>query len=468
MMPSPRHTATALKPQRPHLLLSVLLLLPALAHAQSQLARDGIHRSGSAIGDNVMYSIGGGHAVSMGSAANMDSISVGAGWDTNLMCGDMNLNTTVQNQLNGATKGFKTMMSSVIQNATSAVASLPAMIVQRADPGLYNLLSNGILQARLDFDRSKTTCKAIADRMANVAGGQLGWNQLAEGVALTKAVGSKDAVAAIEQSETRRGNEGVPWVGGKPAGGSEQTPIKVVSDVTRSGYNLLNGRDVNDKSPIDKSSCGNRLSCQTWSSPKEAETFATKVLGEREHQTCDRCTKTQTTPGVGLTPLIQEEYDAKIQALQGLIKGSKPTTTENLLAASSQSLTVTRGVIEALRDDPDQDLLAQRLASEVALASVMEKALQLQRTLLTGRKEPNVAANELAQQAISSESEILAQEINSLKTELELRRTLAGNSPMMLIQRQSERSAGSRSVYQGDPVRNRLDLIQQAPEGDPR
>lgn len=129
---------------------------------------------------------------------------------------------------------------------------------------------------------------------------------------------------------------------------------------------------------------------------------------------------------------------------------------------------MTRGVIEALRDDPDQDLLAQRLASEVALASVMEKALQLQRTLLTGRKEPNVAANELAQQAISSESEILAQEINSLKTELELRRTLAGNSPMMLIQRQSERSAGSRGVYQGDPVRNRLDLIQQAPEGDQR
>ena len=36
----------------------------------------------------------------------------------------------------------------VIQNATSAVASLPALIIQRADPGLYNLLTNGILQAR--------------------------------------------------------------------------------------------------------------------------------------------------------------------------------------------------------------------------------------------------------------------------------------------------------------------------------
>ncbi|WP_285374372.1 integrating conjugative element protein [Pseudomonas sp. lyk4-TYG-107] len=435
----------------------------------TQVNKDGVHHSGTVIGDDVLYSIGGGRAVSMGGAASMDSISVGAGWDTNLICGDMSLNTTLQNQLNGATQGFKSVMSNVIQNATSAVASLPALIIQRADPGLYNLLTNGILQARLDFDRSKSTCKSIADRMADIAGGQISWGQLAEGVALSKTVGSRDAVAAIEQAETRRGNQGVPWVGGRSAGGSGQPPIKVVSDVTRSGYNLLNGRDVDDRSAIPKSNCGNRLTCQTWSSPQDAEAWATKVLGEREHQTCDRCAKTQSKPGVGLTPLIQEEFDEKLKVLNALIKGNKPTTTEHLLAASSQSLTVTRGVIEALRDEPDQDLLAQRLASEVALSSVLEKALLLQRTLLTGRKEPNVASNELAQQAINTESDLLTQEINSLKTELELRRTLAGNSPMTLIQRQSDRAAGSRGVYQGDPVRNRLDLIQQsAPEGQQR
>jgi len=37
---------------------------------------------------------------------------------------------------------------------------------------------------------------------------------------------------------------------------------------------------------------------------------------------------------------------------------------------------------------------------------------------------------------------------------------------MALIQRQNERAAGSRGVYQGDPVRNRLDLIQQATPKD--
>jgi hypothetical protein len=408
------------------ILIATLLLGVSSTQAASQYQ---INQDGTAIDDAVYYSIGGGSAVSMGSAARTDSISIGAGWDTNLMCGKMDLSTTLQNQLNGATNGFKSIMSGVIKNASGAVASLPALIIQRADPGLYNLLSNGILQARLDFDRSKSTCRAVAERMADIAGGQLGWGQLAEGMALTHSVANRDAVAAVEEAETNRGNSGVPWVGGQSAGGTRQPPIKVVSDVTRAGFNLLNGRNVSDRSPISKDTCGNRLTCQTWSSPQAAETWATRVL---------------------------------LQTIEALIKGAKPTSAENLVAASSNSLPVTRGVIEALRDEPDQEILARRLASEVALSSVLEKALLLQRTLMTGRKEPNVASNQLAQQAISSESDALTQEINNLKTELELRRTLAGNSPMMLIQRQSDRAANSRGIYQGDPVRNRLDLIQQA------
>lgn len=442
-------------------LLTGLLLIASTVQSAD---KNSIEYSGSVIGDDVLYSIGGGRAVSMGGAANMHSIGIGAGWNSNLICGNMDLSTTLQNQLNGVTNGFQSIMSSVIQNATSAVASLPALIIQRADPGLYNLLTNGILQARLDFDRSKATCRAMANRMADMAGGQLGWGQLAEGMALSQSVSSQDAVAAVEESEKERGNKGVPWVGGQQAGGTGQAPIKLISDVSRAGYNLLNGREVGDNSSIPVGGCGNRLSCQTWSSPQAAVEFATRVLGEREQRTCDSCSKTQTTPGVGLTPLIQEEYERKLQALQTLVNSSGRPNDEQLQAASSQSLPITRGVVEALRDEPDRDLLTQHLASEVALASVLEKALLLQRTLLTGRKEPNVAINELAQQAISAESDTLAQEIGNLKTELELRQTLAGNSPMVLIQRHSARSGGSRGVYEGDASRNRLDEIQQAPD----
>ncbi|WP_180301705.1 integrating conjugative element protein, partial [Xanthomonas phaseoli] len=299
------------------LLASALGLASGFVWAQS----GGFQNSGSVIGDEVMYSIGGGNAVSMSGAAGMRSIGVGAGWNSNLVCGDMNISTTIQNQLNGLTNGFQNIMGNVIQSATSAVASLPALIIQRADPGLYNLLTNGVLQARLDFDRSKLTCRAMAERMAQTAGGQLGWNQIAEGMALRQAVTSTDAVSAIEQAETTRGNDGVPWVGGNNAGGAGQSSIKVVADVTRAGYNLVNGRSVTDTSSIDATSC-NSLACQTWSTPQAAIDWATRVLGEQEQRTCEDCTKTQTMPGVGLTPLIQEEYDAKLQSL-----GNPPTSS---------------------------------------------------------------------------------------------------------------------------------------------
>lgn len=206
--------------------LVVLTALCTTSTAQTRIDEDGIRSSGSVIGSDVLYSIGGGRAVSMGPAGNMQSIGVGVGWNSNLICGDMSITTTLRNQLNGVTNGFQSIMSNVIQSATSAVASLPALIIQRADPGLYNLLTNGILQARLDFDRSKMTCRAIAGRMADMAGGQTGWDQLAEGMALKQAVSSTDAVSAIERAEGNKGNSGVPWVGGS-AGGSGQSPIRV-------------------------------------------------------------------------------------------------------------------------------------------------------------------------------------------------------------------------------------------------
>ncbi|MGL4668573.1 MAG: integrating conjugative element protein, partial [Saezia sp.] len=222
-------------------LMSLWMLGSASAQVQTKFNQNGFNVGGAVIDDYVLYNIGGGRAVSMTRTPGMKSITVGAGWNSNLICGDMSITTTLKNQLNGVTNGFQNIMGNVIQNATSAVASLPALIIQRANPALYNLLTNGILQARLDYDRSKLTCRAMGEKMADVAGGQLSWDSLAQGMALKSAVASTggDAVSAIEQAESNRGNNGVPWVGGSNAGGAGQPPIKMVSQVTHAGYNLL-------------------------------------------------------------------------------------------------------------------------------------------------------------------------------------------------------------------------------------
>jgi len=49
-----------------------------------------------------------------------------------------------------------------------------------------------------------------------------------------------------------------------------------------------------------------------------------------------------------------------------------------------------------------------------------------------------------------------------------LRRELANNSPMAIIQRHGTRAAGSRGIYEGDPVPDRLDRLQRGnPGGNP-
>ncbi|ERV84946.1 integrating conjugative element protein [Pseudomonas aeruginosa BWHPSA028] len=98
------------------------LLAAQLAQADDPI---NVSKTGTVLSDEVLYSIGGGSAVSMGSAGQMDSIGVGFGWNNDMMCGNMNLSTTLENQLNGATQGFQNIMGSVIQNATGAVMSLP-------------------------------------------------------------------------------------------------------------------------------------------------------------------------------------------------------------------------------------------------------------------------------------------------------------------------------------------------------
>lgn len=446
---------------RPSLGVLSLLLYGLLAMATHARAAEGDYRlgtQGEVLDDRVMYTIGGGSAVGSPSSLYRPSgLGVGGSWRANMMCGNMSLTNTLQNQLNGATEGFQQIMGSIVQNATQAVMSLPALIIQRANPGLYELLSNGVMQGRIDFDRSKLTCQAMAEKMADKVG-QAGWGALAKNQEMQGNLEQTggDAVAAVKNTEAHNGNNGVSWIGGQKAGGSGQTPIRVTSDVVRAGYNLLHNRTVGDSASISSSDCLGGAICQTWASPQKESEWAVRVLGESEVATCDSCETLRATAGSGLTPLIQEAYSERLKALQGLLSGSLPPTPDNLAKASSSMLLVTRGVIEALRDDPDQELLARRLASETALSSVLDKALLLLRTLLAGSHEPNIASAEPAQTALTKNIDALEREIRLLQTELQVRQMLATNTASLVLDRHAGGADASRTVEQGDPEPGRL------------
>ncbi|RMN11877.1 hypothetical protein ALQ65_04854, partial [Pseudomonas syringae pv. coriandricola] len=71
------------------MLTIAIMSAPTVNSALAETPGISASSSGSVIGDDVLYSVGGGNAVTMGSAGNMESISIGGGWNSNVVCGNM-------------------------------------------------------------------------------------------------------------------------------------------------------------------------------------------------------------------------------------------------------------------------------------------------------------------------------------------------------------------------------------------
>ena len=434
----------------------------------------------SATGDDLYYKIGGGGPVSAsaGSGYQTGDLGLGLNWNTGSSCSGLNPQATVENQLNGATSGFQNMMGQVVQNAQGAVASLPAMIIQRAAPGLYDLLSNGVLQGRLDFNKAKTSCQAMAKRAADaVTSG--GWQQQAEAENWQDtAANNGDAVSAQQSVESQGGDKGVTWVGGQKHGGTGQKPIEVTHDTAVAGYDILHGRtDTTSTQPVSgggqgwgsvtnssgpwagggsssgsgggsggaggTGGCSGGM-CTVWGSPDDAADWITDVVGEKQIQTCSGCEKVKSKSGTGLMHALEKQQKKIEQKLTAMVNGSEPITNANLREVSAgASLSVSAPVIKALQNDPQQRLLTHRLASEMALARTLTQALWARRVMLAGADEPGISNNKDGQEAIDGELTHLDRGIQALRTEWDIRKSLANNTASAILARRNARSVGN-------------------------
>lgn len=445
--------ATAVKTVTLTLGLTGAVMGSGLAAADtSNYGNYGFDVNDKVLNDSVYYSIGGGNVIAgPASRRTPNSIGMGVSWNANLMCGNFDLGATVQNQLNGVTNGFKSLMSDVVNAATSAVASLPAMIIQRSNPQLYDLLQNGVLQGKLSFDSAKLTCENMAKDMTDVVMGGSFMQQAQTEAYRSAAASTADAVAAKEQAESTGGNDGITWVGGTKKGGSGQSPIKVVHDTVVAGANVLTNRTETDEGTFSTSgsseACAGGAMCKVWSSPAELANDVVKVLGEREVRTCDSCEQVSGTAGTGLIPMVAEAQESIVDTLAGLANGSLKITSDNLAKVSGgELLQVSRSVIDALKDDPDRPLLVQRLSGELALSRVLDKALLMRRTLVAGASIPEIQNAKEAAALVNSSLDQLDREISTLKQEMEIRSMLAKNTALTTLGRKKAAEAGSNGV----------------------
>lgn len=442
--------------------------------------------------EDMYYRIGGAGPFGASASAGMSSypadLSLGIRWNALASCGNFDIGASIANSLNGTTNTFQQLMGQVIQNAQSAVASLPAMIIQRSYPQLYELLSNGVLQGRLDFDKSKLDCQTMTNKAADwLLGNKV--KQAATATAWQQAAASStDPNQAQAAVEAVKANNGLTWVGGQQRGGQGQQPIRPVGDTVRAGYNILHGR-TNPTTTTTVSGGGGGWGsvtsntgswpggggqsgssttvagssseackggmCTVWGSPEDAANWTKKVLGESELQTCDDCEVATGTAGTGLMKDQEEEQQEIVTKLSNMVSGSLPITAENLRQVSAgENLAVSRSVIEAIRSDPESALLINRLANEMATARTLTKAMWARRTLLAGMSEPGIAQATATPDSpiaptLNPKLEALNCDIDAMKSELEIRTALANNASIVALQRSNERRVRERDSSEG-------------------
>lgn len=350
----------------------VIGLLMLLNHAQA-LA---VAAPASANNDPLYYQIGGARSVFASPAASTTnvmnaSLELGLGYS----CGKFDPVAGLKTSVAKVTRITDTLAMAV----QGAISALPLLILQRVNPGLYDLLQNLIIKGEAALALANSSCEHMEAEIKKGNNPYEAWTDLSKMLdwKVEMRAGNTDVLGAKEKIERQNGQNGIPWVNGIRSGGMGQPQIHITRDVVKAGYNALG-------------SAGTRVG-ELWKTADAAATAAVDALGEVMIGTYDEHVD-QAKAGRGLLPLVAEHAQQSTAALTALVDGSKSPSLDNLRAASSNDVLVTGELIKALQDLPptEKHIVTNKLAAEVGVSKTLEAAVYLRRMLLAGKREPNV------------------------------------------------------------------------------
>lgn len=409
------------------------------------------------------YEIGGAEPISPAPNPNVESIVIDGsiGLSIGGACGDLDPVLSVSNILDDIKDGIDQFEDSMVLAANSAIAALPAIILQRANPGLYDHFQNAVLAARARVDIATKTCGQMVDEASRGQNPFDDWIHISRRYSWDQELAEEgnDPVTARDNVEAANGDAGVPWIGGDAAG-VDQEPIRIIYDTTRAGFNVTVNRDPTAVGAPPMPDPPIRL-LELWDSPETAGEWAAEVLGDVVVQTCRGCGK-QTKPGTGLPPKYELEKGIVGALLVDLVQGDTAPTLENLREVSAPSIIVSRQLVEAIRNTPDrqeQGIIIGKLAADIASARAVEHALMIRRLLITGSRLPEVTASAPAMSMVEDAVGTVEREIDNFFFESEIRKRLVSHTAMLVLEVDQNRKTRSLQ-HPGTPAQDPDALIR--------
>lgn len=441
-------------------LAAALLLQAVHVHAQDR------PRSRSSL----YYRIGGSDPAAR--AANPRAISTRLGLGGNLKlnysCGKFDIGLSWASMMNG----FTQVGSQVTGAIRSGIAALPLYVLQRAQPGLYELLQTYSQKADVAVSAALKSCEEMEAQVKAGGDPYAEWLGLAKNEAWKAQANTNGNVVDAKQNiESSAGTNGVPWIGGTRLGGRNQQPIMVVRDLVNAGYNVTMNQPALTADRTDYQSASTAFAqtklAKAFRRPADASQFATDVLGDIQVATCDdaQCPPKGTATGLGLSPKFEAEIPTIEATLNTLIAAPAPNYAL-LDDISAPGVALGREVIDALRELPpgDRSIAAQRLTKEIALARTIDKALTVRNLLLTSITLPEVTAATVAVDQAQKKVATLNRYIDDLLFENRVRKEIVSNTATALLEAYRDvqsQSVGNGSQRRADPLPLRDGRVQQ-------
>lgn len=391
------------------------------------------------------YQIGGAQSISVAPNINQGStaLNASANWGVNYSCGKFDPVLGVSAVLNDIKTGADAFMNNMLSAATSSIASLPALILQRANPGLYDLFQGGLLAAQEQVTLATKTCQEMESEIAQGINPFDEWATLAAGRDWKVQMGtggsgssSNNVISAKQTVENNGGKNGVDWVGGT-RGGLGQPPILIPTDIVKAGYNIA----MNRVPYAAGTPTGSGRVKDLWGSVELAMGFSDKFLGRQAIQTFDGHVN-QSTPGRGLLHFIEVEKNIIAALLVPMVTNPGTATVANLEAIAAPGTRLSKQSIVALNrlKVEERSIFIDKISEEIAMSRLIEKALLIRRMITMGSDEPNIA-HALKKEKIKPILDKVNVQIESVLFEKRIRKELVGDTIPTLLAMERNRQA---------------------------
>jgi integrating conjugative element protein (TIGR03755 family) len=351
----------------------------------------------------------------------------------NYSCGKFDLGSSWTNLMNQVSQ-LGGVVDSAIQGA---IAALPLYILQRAEPGLYQLFTQFSAKADLLIAAAMKNCQQMEAQIKSGKDPYEDFINVAKGVQWKEQINAGGdiihAQSSIETNEAGQ-NNGAPWIFGVKAGGLNQSSIQPINDLTIAGYQIL-CNTVPSLNTANSSTCpSTALISQIFATPQAMATWSTQVLGDRIIYTCSQSdsgcpqqsatTSNAGTTASGLGPKLQDEINAITPILQQVL--ADPSQSAQLAQISTPGFAISGQLIESIRRMPadEQPDVLTRFANELAMHRVVNKALAVRSALLAGLSIPEAAKAAQTQKDVQEQIDHLTHYLDDLLYEWRIRKEM--------------------------------------------